>query len=87
MGQKEIKNVQFGRERAHQELTAQLRLVLIREIIEKPDLHEDKGRHPSGQDPTHLNFQVVKGKSLGIFSRKEQTKATANVNSWCQGPP
>lgn len=47
-------------------LTAQPRLVLIREIIEKPVLREDKGRHPSGQDPTHLNFQVVKGKSLGI---------------------
>lgn len=40
--------------------------VEIREIIEKPDLQEDKGKHPSGQDPTHLNFQLVKGKGLGI---------------------
>lgn len=72
MGQKEIQNVQFGRERAHggggggeTDSTAKA-CVEIREIIEKPDLQEDKGKHPSGQDPTHLNFQLVTGKGLGI---------------------
>lgn len=66
MGQKEIQNEQFGRKGAHQETNSTAKAcVEIREIIEKPDLHGDKGKHPSGQDPTHLNFQLVKGKGLG----------------------
>lgn len=67
MGQKEIQNVQFGRERVRRETNSTAKVcVKIREIIEKPDLQEDKGKRPSGQDPTHLNFQLVKGKGLGI---------------------
>lgn len=62
-----MQNVQFGRERAHRETNSTAKAcVEIREIIEKPDLQEDKGKHPSGQDPTHLNFQLVKGEGLGI---------------------